>query len=106
MNSLSNRKCFNHQFREAVARCPECGRHFCRECITEHTGRVLCAGCIDGLAGDSREKRRRFGAGGRVFLFLLATGGMWMFFYFIGRILLSLPDAFHEGTIWKNLWPG
>lgn len=106
MNSLANRKCFNHQFREAAARCPECGRHFCRECVTEHEGRVLCALCIDGLAGGSDSKSRRFRWITRFFLFLSGIAGTWMFFYFIGRILLSIPDSFHEGTIWKDLWPG
>ena len=44
--NLSQQRCFNHTSREAVARCPECGRFFCRECITEHDDRVLCAVCL------------------------------------------------------------
>ena len=32
MNDLLYQRCFNHVLREAVARCPECLRYFCREC--------------------------------------------------------------------------
>ena len=43
---LSLQRCRNHAEREAVARCPGCGHHFCRECVTEHDDRILCAACL------------------------------------------------------------
>lgn len=43
--ALQNR-CANHDSREAVCRCPACGRAFCRECVTEHDELLLCASCI------------------------------------------------------------
>ena len=39
-------RCWNHELREAVCRCPQCGRSFCRECVTEHQLRLLCAACL------------------------------------------------------------
>src|SRR6266576_2922250 len=38
--------CWNHEAREAVCRCPGCARPFCRECVTEHEARLLCAQCL------------------------------------------------------------
>jgi hypothetical protein len=45
-----HQRCWNHEAREAVCRCPECGRSFCRECVTEHSARLLCASCLKALA--------------------------------------------------------
>ena len=49
-SNLTFQRCFNHAAREAVARCPACGHYFCRECITEHDDRVICAACLRKLA--------------------------------------------------------
>ena len=47
MTALAHQRCFNHALREAAARCPGCGNFFCRECVTEHDDRVLCAACLE-----------------------------------------------------------
>lgn len=39
-------RCWNHDAREAACRCPACGRSYCRECVSEHAGRLLCAACL------------------------------------------------------------
>jgi hypothetical protein len=39
-------RCWNHEEREASCRCPACGRSYCRECVSEHEGRLLCAACL------------------------------------------------------------
>ncbi len=96
MNDIQSRRCFNHHLREAVARCPECRRFFCRECITEHANRIVCARCLERLVGDSAPARRRVQAG----LSLGALAGfccLWLLFYGLGRLLLALPSTFHEG---------
>jgi hypothetical protein len=49
MQDITQQRCLNHMLREAVARCPECSRFFCRECITEHEDKVLCASFENGL---------------------------------------------------------
>jgi hypothetical protein len=101
MAEISSLRCNNHPDREAVARCPECRLSYCRECVTEHEDRVLCAACLGRLTGVHRVGARRTGlvvwtirciAG-----FLLA----WSFFYLVGRVVLLLPSSFHEGHVWR-----
>jgi hypothetical protein len=104
MEDLLHQRCFNHMLREAVARCPECRRYFCRECITEHDDKVLCAGCLSNKMMPAVSGLTRFSGLIRVFHFLLGAMLLWLFFYYIGQILLSLPSAFHEGTLWELGW--
>ena len=62
MNSpLASARCFKHLSREAVARCPECSKFYCRECVTEHEGRMMCRSCLDALLQED-EKTKREGA--------------------------------------------
>lgn len=44
--SLRHNRCQFHPEREAVARCPRCGRHFCAECVTEQAGVMRCGPCL------------------------------------------------------------
>jgi hypothetical protein len=104
MQSLSNQRCFNHAIREAVARCPECRQFFCRECITEHDDRVVCAACLVRL---TRKPLTRRLALGKVLWLTQAVVGLlivWFFFFLIGESLLKLPNSFHEGTLWQVNW--
>jgi hypothetical protein len=105
MHNLVTQRCFNHAQREAVARCPQCGHCFCRECITEHDDRVICAACLRKLAQARPLQRRAFASllrGGQCLLGLVLG---WFFFYLVGEALLALPTSFHESTIWKvNTW--
>jgi hypothetical protein len=102
MPDLASQRCLNHASREAVARCPECGLFFCRECIAEHDDRVICAACLKKLAfKETRPSRRRLnlwpaaqGAGG----VLIAC----FVFYTVGRFLLAIPDKFHDEELWKS----
>ena len=105
MRELHHQRCRNHQYREAVARCPECGRFFCRECITEHEDRVLCSECLGRLIDVSAPLGRSYLSGLlTIFNFVVGTGILWMIFYYLGQALLSLPSSFHEGTLWQTRW--
>ena len=98
MASLVQEKCFNHRAREAVARCPHCGRFFCRECVTEHDGEVVCAVCLRGLSQGQTRRRARWQAGR---LAVACAAGLivtWLSFHAVGRLLLRLPETFHEGV--------
>ena len=100
MTALSFQRCFNHASREAVARCPECGRFYCRECVTEHDDRVMCAACLKRLA-DGVEGRQSFSRW--VGVACAALGGLLLaglFFQLAASLLVSLPARFHEGTLW------
>ncbi len=99
---IARQRCFNHSLREAVARCPECARCFCRECVTEHDDRVLCASCFSALARSSEQSPLRLSFIKRVvqlaFSFLL----LWFMFYVLGQALSSLPASVHETAFWSG----
>ncbi|MDB6151083.1 MAG: rhomboid family protein [Chthoniobacter sp.] len=101
MTALATQRCLNHVDREAVARCLECTQFFCRECVSEYDDRLICAGCLKRLAEGSVAPRRSLPsvwpvgqmAGG----FLFA----WFLFYCVGRMLIGLPEEFHDDRLWK-----
>ena len=97
--SLGVQRCSNHPGREAAARCPECGRFFCRECVTEHEDRVLCSACL-ASAGGAKAAARGQGIVGKTVAFAGSLTALWLLFYLLGRGLLALPSSFHEGTLW------
>jgi hypothetical protein len=102
MQELAFQRCTLHWQREAVARCPECTRFYCRECITEHEGRVVCAGCLKKLIRPVEAKRRHpFRFFMNTVKFISGIIILWLFFYYIGRILMAIPASFHDGTFWK-----
>lgn len=97
-------RCARHGEREAVARCPSCGGSFCRECVSEHEGRLLCSQCLARVvvpvkAAAPKRDWTGFRVGfGRVSFFLL----LWGLFYLFGHLLLRIPTEVHEGTIWRD----
>lgn len=104
MQTLLHQRCFNHAMREAAARCPECSRFYCRECITEHDDRVLCSACLKKLARTPLAKRPAFV---KVLRFAQCAAALvltWFFFFIIGETLLKIPTTFHEGALWHVNW--
>jgi hypothetical protein len=97
-------QCFNHPARESVARCPECRRCYCRECITEHEGRVICAPCLARLVRPTAGRARRHLKWVTAPL-AVATGllSAWLVFYTLGWALARIPSEFHEGAWWRQL---
>jgi len=96
--SIAQERCFNHAFREAVARCPECGRTFCRECISEHDDRVICAFCLKRLSKKAVRRNRLAGLV-RLAQILMGVLLLWSSFYLLGKALLTIPSSFHELAI-------
>lgn len=101
MSSLVHRRCLHHADREAVARCPECARFFCRECISEYDDRILCTACLGKLVAPAPRSAQRFESLWLVGQSVLAVVIIWFFFFLIGRALLAIPASFHEGKIWQ-----
>jgi hypothetical protein len=99
---LASRRCANHWRREAVARCPECARFFCRECVTEHEDRLLCASCLRKKTAIEKEKSQPLVFLVRAFQMFIGILLLWIFFYYLGQALLLMPDEFHEGTLWQE----
>jgi hypothetical protein len=93
----------NHPVREAAARCLSCQNYFCRECVTEHRGRLICTKCLAILsaAAPARKSSLRWlvsGLSAAAALLLL-----WFGFYLVGRLLLTIPSSFHEATWLEQL---
>ena len=104
MNTLSAQRCFHHSLREAVARCPECTHFSCRECITEHDDRIICATCLRKLAIVTEPQRMSFAWLPPLVQITLGVTVVWLFFYFFGATLLSIPSQYHEGEVWVDKW--
>jgi hypothetical protein len=104
MTALVQQRCQFHHFREAVARCPGCGRYFCRECVTEHEDRMICASCLRQMtAKTSGASRAVWRVIGRIALGGAGVMLAWAWFYILGRCLLNMPSNFHEGSVWVNM---
>jgi hypothetical protein len=100
---LRARRCVRHVEREAVARCSRCGGFFCRECVVDHTGKLVCAGCLAKATAVNAPKSKRSWEVSRWGLSLvLAVLVLWILFYAMGSLLLSVPGDFHDGTIWRK----
>lgn len=83
---------------------------------------MICASCLarlaarasstarpaNGLAppeGERRRGRRGLAWVGHGVRLAAAILVLWFFFYGLGRGLLLMPDAFHEGVLWqRDLW--
>jgi hypothetical protein len=91
--ALIHQRCWHHADREAVVRCPQCRRFYCRECVIEHAGRMICAACIEG-SGETRAA----GSGIALWTILGMAGFLlaWMVFYYLGMALDRIPSDFFE----------
>src|SRR4051812_9045909 len=103
MSTLALQRCLHHAEREAVARCPECTQFFCRECVVEHDGRVLCSACRKKIVSGEQGQRGwlRHAVTGAHFAGSVIL--LWLCFFLLGKALLAIPASFHEGDAWKSL---
>lgn len=103
MASISgDTSCATHAERLSAARCPLCEQFYCSECITEHEGKLICAGCLaagEKVGAETREVRTFPLAAVAQFGFALLF--LWLLFYFFAQTLGDIPDDFHDGTIWE-----
>ena len=101
---LHLQRCFNHAGREAVARCPECERYFCRECASEHGGRLLCAACLAKSVRPPLTQRSSFQLMLRAASLGAGTLLAWLFFYWTAAVLMKIPTEYHQVGLWKKGW--
>ncbi len=95
MSGLARQRCYNHATREAAARCLGCQRDYCRECVSEHEGRYLCARCIAAeAAGADHGATDRLALGGLV-AFVAGVCVLWFVFMIYGRLVYAIPSEFH-----------
>ena len=92
--NLLDQRCFNHPLREAAVQCPTCKRFYCRECVTEHAGRMICVACVATLTRKEeqsvRSKIARWTATAIAGVFVA-----WLVFYYLGLMLARIPNQFH-----------
>lgn len=102
--TLLDQRCFHHDLREAVAQCPSCKLFFCRECVTEHEGRMICRTCVAAAIARNDSKTAR---SNRAFWTVTALGGIliaWLVFYYLGLALARVPSKFHTVSVpWREL---
>jgi hypothetical protein len=106
MSSLALQRCWNHSSREAVARCPECGRSYCRECVVEHEDRIICSGCLARITATNTapEQKLNLWPALRLACTLSGVAVAWFIYFNAGRALLSIPDRWHAQTLWEWTW--
>lgn len=91
---LVQQRCYHHGDREAAARCPGCGRYYCRACVSPFDHRLLCASCIRAATEAVATPGRPRGPWAAMALQALAAGLLlWTVFYVTGSILLHIPNA-------------
>jgi hypothetical protein len=94
-------RCWNHDTREAVCRCLQCRRSFCRECVTEHESRFLCAACLRTAA---QVKSARAGALRRMAPALMTAAGIvlaWAIFFGAAESIITITER-SERMAWQN----
>jgi hypothetical protein len=102
----TRRQCFLHADREAAARCMGCGQSFCRECVSEHDLRMLCAACLKKeTTANAKKPTRRWKVPIAPVHFLLGLLILWFTVYLFGRILVNIPSSFHDGEMWPEVGP-
>ena len=93
MPGLASQRCFHHETREAVCRCPGCRSFFCRECVAPFEDRLLCAACIAKQNEAPRVAEKRTSSLGQMLLGLAALIFIWIVFYCVGWIVLQYRPA-------------
>lgn len=99
---MSSAICLNHPLREAAARCTSCGNTFCRECITDLDGRMVCVACHREKTSIKDKPKRDWFLVTASLQAMLGVAILWFTTWAVGRILLNIPAEVHEGTIWMK----
>jgi uncharacterized protein (DUF983 family) len=100
MTALQQR-CWNHEAREAVCRCPQCGRSFCRECVTEHESRLLCAACLRNAALAASARRGRMRRMVAVGMMVSGVVLAWAIFFGAAEGLIIITER-SERMAWQD----
>lgn len=97
MSTLTYTRCYHHNDREAVARCPECAHYFCRECISDFQGKALCAQCLSLMIARDTHPKKTPWVSLKIILALSGVTLAWFLFYTLGTLLMKIPVEFHVG---------
>src|SRR5262249_7931310 len=98
MTPALHNRCWNHEGREAVCRCPECGRSYCRECVTEHQARLLCADCLRKTAVASGKGASRLRPLRPAAMLLAGLLLAWSIFFIAGQSLVLVTGRIERSA--------
>lgn len=99
--AMLEQRCFHHERREAVCRCPQCRRSFCRECVTEHEDRLVCAACLRASAQTAKAPRTRSRRGAEVGIALSGLLLAWAIFFGAAEGLITIAER-SEHMAWQD----
>jgi hypothetical protein len=87
--------------REAVASCPSCQHHYCRECITEHEDIIVCRHCLASQIDLQPKEPSPFISYSLGFV-EMSVGLVILLssIYFYCFLFSQAPKDFHDGEIW------
>ena len=89
-----------------MVKCPSCGGYFCRECVSEHEDRFLCASCLAReAAGDETARPAPPVRLAGVLRLAAALALLWLVFFAVGQAVLHVPDVFHEEIEYQVVEP-
>jgi len=96
--AVYSKRCSNHPSREAVARCPICQKFYCRECITEHDGKMLCKYCLESKIESQKNDKKSSLFLKQVIIVILFISSFalsWFLFAMLGKIIMLFPQKYH-----------
>jgi hypothetical protein len=102
----THQRCWNHEAREAVCRCTGCTRSYCRECVAEHQGRLLCAACLgasSAVKGVRRGMLRRIAPAAMIASGLLIA---WLAYWTMGEALIGMIRGAAQSPSAQWILPG
>jgi hypothetical protein len=96
MSTFATRRCFIHANREAASLCVTCRRSFCRECVVDHEGRLMCNACLAKATKRPATRESRLAILTGPINILCAVVLCWFVFYMVGRGFLLLEPVRHQ----------
>jgi hypothetical protein len=101
-------RCWNHDAREAACRCPGCGRSYCRECVSEHEGRLLCAACLSVVTSGREPGGGRVGNLAPAAMIAAAILLAWLTYWVAGESVMAVirrmqqePNSGAGASVWQ-----
>ena len=93
--TLTASKCRLHPDREAVARCVGCETLYCRECVAEHDGRMLCSACL-AQAPEVNRLQKQSSSWLIVLLCFLSLAVFYFTLIGVAKLISNHPDSFQQ----------
>jgi hypothetical protein len=100
-----SQRCWNHEAREAACRCPGCGRSYCRECVSEHEGRLMCASCLSAIAASRKQEAGVFRNLAPPAMIAAAILLAWLIYWAAGASLIGIIHRLQNTAVAPAVLP-